>query len=187
MAGLAGPAEADDASLGLAVGVTSTSVRSDSNMFPASGCFHCTRFLLAGYGSQGTVTNLTPLAVRLRALCAIWIRVSTSSCGSITTDRAAAVTRFRSFPGSVRVSPLVAFFATCERKICWRLMRLMSLPSPMEWRARTYASAVSPFTICLPLSRCSLACLSSTAVGTQIWMPPSASTMLLKPVKSTLM
>ena len=61
----------------------------------------------------------------------------------------------------------------------------MSLPVPMA-RTRTKASAWSPVTVLMPAGRLRPLFGSTTSYGRQTSTPPSASTMSLKPEKSTI-
>ena len=72
------------------------------------------------------------------------------SPGSVVIDRVAASRSSYRRIGLVSSEVASTWRTIALRKACWRVIRLMSLPSPMWCRARSSASPWSPITTCGP-------------------------------------
>src|SRR6185312_1012781 len=104
---------------------------------------------------------------------------------SSVSDFVAADRNFVSATGLTSSLVLLAARTIEPRNRCWRWMRPRSDPSPIPYRARTYASACSPLSTDVPAGSRSPLSSSRSGVVLQIDTPLSASTIVLKPVKST--
>ena len=140
----------------------------------------------SGFTTHGVVMNVMSFNGMSRTCWASSLSLfRLSSPGSTVSDLVAASRKRINRIGFSSVPELFALLISDEMNACCRSMRSMSLPVPMA-RTRTNASAWSPVTVESPAGRFSPLFGSLTASGRQTSTPPRASTMLLKPLKSTI-
>ncbi len=134
---------------------------------------------------MGTVTNwISPRPIPLTLVARSCIVPSPNS-GSVVSDFVAASRKEKSFVGWASSLVDVASCMTDDRNACWRSIRPRSEPSPTDLRTRTYWRAWRPSRVCRPAVSSRWVFLSLIASFVQTSTPPSASTIVLNPRKST--
>ena len=113
------------------------------------------------------------------------LEVAEEVARSSVSDFVAAPRNFASATGLTSSLVLVAERTIAPRNRCWRWIRPRSDPSPIPYRARTYASACSPLSTEVPAGSRSPLSSSRSGAVLQTDTPSSASTIVLNPVKST--
>ena len=137
-------------------------------------------------GSHGSVTKEMSLGRSPDRLAASASRPSESARPlSVAIDFDDSLSTRQRRSGSVSSPEPVTSWISDDRKICCRLIRLMSEPSPMLCRTRTNASASSPLTRVRPAGRSTPDFESCSGRVRHTSTPPRASIVFLKPLKSS--